>query len=278
MKKMINQHPSRYAKVFLAMLPFLIVIGLYLVASDARLSENPNDKLLPAFSSFVDSMERMAFEPNKRSGDYLLWTDTLASLQRLLMGVIISALIGLSFGLLNGALPFARAPLSPFVTAISLIPPMAILPILFIVFGLGELAKVALIVIGIAPLLIRDMQQRVLEIPTEQIIKAQTLGANSWQIMIRIMLPQIMPRLLAAVRLALGSAWLFLIAAEAVASTDGLGYRIFLVRRYMAMDVILPYVLWITFLAFCIDWTLRRISLWAWPWFHSAQPDSGASS
>ena len=58
-------------------------------------------------------------------------------------------------------------------------------------------------------------------------------------------------------RLQLGCAWLFLIAAEAIASTEGLGYRIFLVRRYLAMDVILPYVVWITLLAFAMDWLLR---------------------
>jgi NitT/TauT family transport system permease protein len=59
----------------------------------------------------------------------------------------------------------------------------------------------------------------------------------------RVILPQVMPRLLDAVRISLGAAWLFLIAAEAIASTDGLGYRIFLVRRYLAMDVIIPCVL-----------------------------------
>ena len=60
------------------------------------------------------------------------------------------------------------------------------------------------------------------------------------------------------------------IAAEAIASTDGLGYRIFLVRRYLAMDVILPYVIWITLLAFFIDYGLRKISQWCFPWFHAA--------
>ena len=55
-------------------------------------------------------------------------------------------------------------------------------------------------------------------------------------------MPQVLPQLIDTVRLALGAAWLFLIAAEAIASTEGLGYRIFLVRRYLAMDVILPYV------------------------------------
>ena len=74
-----------------------------------------------------------------------------------------------------------------------------------------------------------------------------------------------------SVRLSLGSAWLFLIAAEAIAATEGLGYRIFLVRRYLAMDVILPYVAWITFLAFALDFALKRYSQWRYPWFHGAQ-------
>ena len=103
-------------------------------------------------------------------------------------------------------------------------------------FGLGELAKVVLIVFGTAPFIMRDMEQRVREIPREQIVKAQTLDANTWQIAVRIVAPQVLPRLIDAVRLSLGAAWLFLIAAEAIASTEGLGYRIFLVRRYLAMD------------------------------------------
>lgn len=97
--------------------------------------------------------------------------------------------------------------------------------------------------------------------------KAITLGASQFQLAYRIILPQIMPRLLEAVRLSLGSAWLFLIAAEAIAASSGLGYRIFLVRRYLAMDVILPYVLWITFLGFVMDWLLRHIMLWFYPWY-----------
>lgn len=276
MKKLINQHPSKGGRWLLGLLPFLLIALIYTGASNARLAENPNDKLLPAFSSFVAAIDRLAFTPSKRTGDYLFWQDTLSSLKRLAMGVGISASIGLLFGILNGIVPYARANLSPLVTAISLIPPMAILPVLFITFGLGELSKVVLIVIGITPFLIRDMQQRTLEIPTEQLIKAQTLGANTWQIVLRVVLPQVMPRLLGAVRLSLGSAWLFLIAAEAIAATDGLGYRIFLVRRYLSMDVILPYVVWITLLAFFLDFFLRKISQRAFPWFHSDERGGNA--
>lgn len=252
----------------LGVLPFGLLLVLYLLASEARLSENPNDKLLPSFASMGDALTRLATEPNKRTGEIVLWADTAASLERLLLGVGIGALIALVFGIAQGAIPVVRAKLSPLVTAISLIPPMAILPILFIVFGLGEVSKIALIVIGITPVLIRDLQGRVMELPTEQLIKAQTLGASSWQLILRVILPQTLPRLLEAVRLSLGPAWLFLIAAEAIAAEDGLGYRIFLVRRYLSMDVILPYVAWITVLAFVMDALLRATSRRAFPWYH----------
>jgi NitT/TauT family transport system permease protein len=268
MKKLLNLQPSKTGRWFLGVLPFALLLVVYLAASNARLAENPNDKLLPSFASMAEAVERSAFEPSRRSGEYILWQDTVSSLRRLAIGVGVSALLALTFGILNGAIPYVRANLSPIVTAISLVPPMAVLPILFIVFGLGETSKIVLIAVGITPFLIRDMQQRTLEIPDEQIIKAQTLGVSTWQTIVRVILPQVMPRLLAAVRLSLGSAWLFLIAAEAIAATDGLGYRIFLVRRYLSMDVIIPYVIWITLLAFFIDYLLRVLSRQLYPWFH----------
>ena len=104
-----------------------------------------------------------------------------------------------------------------------MVPPLAILPILFITLGLGEVAKVTLIVLGIAPYLTRDLSFRVAELPEELLIKAQTLGASTWQIALRVVLPQLLPRLLSGLRLSLGPAWLFLIAAEAIASDRGPG-------------------------------------------------------
>jgi NitT/TauT family transport system permease protein len=266
MKKIINQHPNTAFRLFLGLLPFVCLVLLYTISSDARLTLNPGDKLLPSFEQIGAGIERMAMEPSKRTGEYLFWQDTTSSLTRLGLGVLIAAGIGLLLGLLTGALPLCGASLSPLLTVISLIPPLAVLPILFIVFGLGEVSKVVLIAIGITPFIARDIQKRTEEIPSEQLVKAQTLGANTPQILIRVLLPQVMPRLIDAVRLSLGAGWLFLIAAEAVAATDGLGYRIFLVRRYMAMDVILPYVAWITLLAFMFDLGLRQLNRKCFPW------------
>lgn len=269
MKRLVNLTPSKPVKLFLGLLPFALLLVIYVLASDARLAINPDDKLLPSFSQMGAAMERLALEPSKRTGEYLFWQDTLSSLKRLAMGIGIAASVGFVFGLFTGAIPTLYSPLAPLLTVISLVPPLALLPILFIVFGLGEVSKVALIAIGVAPFIARDIQRCTLEIPREQLIKAQTLGASSWQILVRVLIPQLLPRLINAIRLSLGAGWLFLIASEAIASTDGLGYRIFLVRRYLSMDVILPYVAWITLLAFTLDWLLAQLSRRAFSWHHS---------
>ncbi len=136
----------------------------------------------------------------------------------------------------------------------------------FINNHLPQDAKVMLIFLGLAPLIARDILFAVDKIPPEQITKALTLGASQYGVIYRVVLPQIMPRLIDAARLSLGAAWLFLIASEAIAATDGLGYRIFLMRRYLAMDVIFPYVMWITLLGFLMDWALRKLVAWRYGW------------
>lgn len=264
--RLINRQPGVAAKAALVALPFLLAFIAYWIGSEIRLAANPSDKLLPAPETIWATAERLFTQPDRRSGEILLWNDTLASLRRLFLGVGISAALATIFGLLIGLLPHVRATLAGFVAVVSMIPPLAVLPIIFIVFGLGELSKVVLIIVGILPFLIRDLSARVIEIPREMIVKAETLGASSLVIALRVALPQMLPRLIQSVRLSLGPAWLFLIAAEAIASEEGLGYRIFLVRRFLAMDVILTYVLWITLLAFLMDLALRTLSRRAFPW------------
>lgn len=264
--RFLNRQPGRAGQWLLALLPLLILVLLYAFGSAARLADNPSDKLLPGAAQMVDAIGHMAFMEDPRTGDYLFWVDTLASLQRVFIGLGIAALVGLVLGIANGIFPVLRAGLSPLLTVISMVPPLAILPILFIVLGLDELSKVMLIVIGITPLLARDLEHAGRAIPRELLIKAQTLGANSWTLVLRVALPQMLARLLVSLRLSLGAAWLFLISAEAISATAGLGYRIFLVRRYLAMDIILPYVVWITLLAWSMDWLLRALHRRFFPW------------
>lgn len=267
----VSRRVQRGDRVFWGALPIVLLIGFYLFLAAQRHAGNPAEKILPVPGDMVHAMAALMFHPDPLTGQIAFWADTIASLERLGIGMGIATLLAITLGLLIGLLPPIRATLGPLVTAIAVIPPIALLPILFIALGLGETSKVALIVVGISPVMIRDIAAYVSDLPQEQIIKAQTLGAGSWQILIRVALPQAMPRLLHAMRLALGPAWVFLISAEAIASDVGLGYRIFLVRRYLAMDIIIPYVAWIAFLAILIDLTLAFTSRRLFPWAHGAR-------
>ncbi len=267
--RLVNIRPQRRTALLLGAAPLILLVLAYLIASASRHAINPADKILPTPQAMITAMRTLVLVPDAMTGQHLFWSDTFASLQRLGLGLAISTVSALLAGLLLGLIPVVRASLAPLITTIAVIPPIALLPILFIVLGLGETAKVALIVIGILPLMIRDIAAHVEALPAEQLIKAQTLGASSWQLALRVALPQAMPRLIQAVRLSLGPAWVFLISAEAIASDVGLGFRIFLVRRYLSMDIILPYVAWIALLAIAMDWALRQASQRGFAWAHT---------
>ncbi|MBU0717584.1 MAG: ABC transporter permease subunit [Planctomycetes bacterium] len=254
-------------RMFVAMVPFLVIIGMYMTVSLIRHADNPNDKLTPTISTIVQSAKKIAFTGDGTEGP-ILWKDTFASMKRIVIGVFISAMLGLFIGLNMGILPGVRHLLLPFITFFSNVPPLAILPILLIVFGVDETAKVSLIVIGTFSIIARDIYLAVRATASaETITRGLTLGASQWGVAYRVVLPQIIPRLLDTVRICLGAAWLYLIAGEAIASSEGLGYRIFLVRRYLAMDIILPYVLWITCIAYLMDMGLKRFIAKCFPWY-----------
>jgi NitT/TauT family transport system permease protein len=266
--RLLNIRPRGGVRFVLGAIPLIGIALFYVMASEARHFENPTDKVLPTIIQMGDAIVRMWGTVDPTTGRIAAWSDTWASLSRLWIGLAISTATTLILGLTLGLLPSARATFGAMIATIAVIPPIAVLPILFIVLGLGETAKIALIVFGVTPFMTRDLAARVGAIPEEQLIKAQTLGASTWQVALRVALPQALPRLIESVRLSLGPAWVFLISAEAIASDAGLGYRIFLVRRYLAMDVILPYVAWISLLAILHDVALSQISKRAFPWAH----------
>src|SRR4030088_2525586 len=210
----MNIVPQRGSRIFLAFVPFFLIALLYVVGSTERRAANPDDKLLPPVAEMAQAAHRLAFEPDRRSGDPALWTDTAASPPRRPLGLGVATAIGLTVGLAVGVVPMAGATFGTLVAVLSMIPPMAILPILFIVFGLGELSKVVLIVFGVTPCLIRDLAMTVANLPKEQLVKAQSLGASTWQVAIRVVLPQIISCPSAFSSLALFVSLLFLISAE----------------------------------------------------------------
>ncbi len=284
----LNAKPGKSASIGLSLVLFVVFIAIYGNASRVRHAENPNDKLIPTPTQMWESFKLAVFSPvvemefdedgemiandapktlseaysqgktweMLHKGEWQLWEDTVASAYRVGIAMLFLVLSVL-FGLYMGCFPYMERLFYHFVLFLDKIPALAILPILFIVFGLDETAKISLIVIGVAPTIMLDTFLRVKEIPHEQVSKGQTLNASTHEIIYKIIFPQIFPKVLDTIRLNFKAVILFLIAGEALAAEAGLGYRIFVVRRYMDMATIIPYVIWISLLAFMIDYALR---------------------
>src|SRR5438309_1185347 len=98
----MNVEPSRAGRLVLALVPFVLIAMLYVLGSAERRAANPDDKLLPPVAEMADAVRRVALEPDRRSDEIVLWTDTAASLRRLALGLGIATLGGLALGLAIG--------------------------------------------------------------------------------------------------------------------------------------------------------------------------------
>src|SRR5262245_13455910 len=127
MRRVMNIAPGRTSRLMLALVPFVLLALVYVMGSAERRAVNPDDKLLPPVSELASAFHRVAFEPDRRSEEIVLWTDTAASLHRLGLGLGIATLVGLVLGIAIGILPFVSAALAPLVAVICPILPAAVL-------------------------------------------------------------------------------------------------------------------------------------------------------
>jgi NitT/TauT family transport system permease protein len=279
---LIHAKPSRTVTLVLSWFLFAAGIALYFYTADARHRENPEERVTPTLAQMARGMYDAVMHPAEDDEPLpegsswiqtvrhsMLWKDTKATGLRFIYSMALlfpAVMIGLHMGLF----PYVGAFLLRFVLFFDKIIALSLLPILFIVFGIDELAKIMLIVIGVTPTIILDTFNLTRGVPGEQVVKAFTLGARDFDVAYRIVLKQIWPRVLNSIRLNLKSVMLFLFAGEMIASTDGLAYRIALLRRHMGMDVIIPYVLWVALLLFLVDFGMRWTNRKLHPWFHEA--------
>ena len=251
----------------LGLLPFAIIIFGYAVVSQMAYAANPDEKILPTFLSMAQSMWSLATEADPRTGGLILWVDTGTSLMRVFIGVGCAALVGLLVGINLALFPGWKAIFGSFVTFLGIIPPLMLMSYFFYVLGSGEAPKITLIFYGTVFLIAHTIEDSTSAIPKEQVVKALTLGASKNGLVYRVILPQIMPRLLTAIRQSLGAAWLFVISAEMMVSEYGLGYRSNLMLKYQAMDIIIPYALWMALIGVAVDWFIRILTRWLYPWY-----------
>jgi NitT/TauT family transport system permease protein len=280
----IHAQPGRTANWTLSWFLFAAGITMYFYIAQQRHRENPDDRVTPSVTQMVQAFRDAALKPSdeqeqdaaaasqpfwERIRTGMLWTDSMATGRRFVISVALlfpAVLLGLQMAMF----PYVGAFFLRFCLFFDKIVALSLLPILFIAFGIDELSKIMLILIGVAPTIILDTFNLTKSVPSEQVVKGFTLGADDSAITYRIVLPQIMPRIMNSIRLNLKAVMLFLFAGEMIASTDGLAYRIALLRRHMGMDTILPYVLWVALLLFLVDAGMSTLNRKLHPWFQEA--------
>jgi NitT/TauT family transport system permease protein len=280
--QLIHARPNRVWSAGLSWFLFVAVVASYLYVAEVRHRENPEDRVTPTVTQMAAGMYRAVMRPAEEdeqaaaAGGWLdtvsrsmLWKDTRATSRRFFYSLVLlipAVILGLHMGLF----PYVGEFFLRFVLFFDKIVALSLLPILFIAFGIDELSKIMLIVIGVTPTIILDSFNLTRGVPSEQVVKAFTLGAGDFDVAYRVVLKQIAPRVLNSIRLNLKAVMLFLFAGEMIASTDGLAYRIALLRRHMGMDVIIPYVLWVALLLFLVDLGMRVLNRKLHPWFTEA--------
>lgn len=205
---------SRSGAVALGLvIPLTLLLVWWLVA---ELSEVP-DYLLPSPAQVVTAGVELA-----QAG--LLSTYIAISLQRVFLGFVIGATVGLLLGSLVGLSRTASALLSPFLGALRAVPSLAWVPLLGIYLGIFEEPKVTLIAIGALFPVFTTVAGALQHVDPHLVEAGRAFGLGRLRLLTTVQLPAVVPSIVSGLRLALAQAWLFLVAAELIASSIGLGF------------------------------------------------------
>lgn len=200
--------------VVLGLLLPLLILTVWWVAAEFRVIP---DYLLPSPTQVVTAGIELA-----HAG--LLATYILISVQRVLLGFAIGAAIGLVLGALVGLSPLASKLLAPTLGAIRAVPSLAWVPLLTIYLGIYEEPKITLIAIGAAFPVFTTVAGALRHVDPHLVEAGQAFGLGRLSLLTTVQLPAVVPSIVSGLRLALAQAWLFLVAAELIASSMGLGF------------------------------------------------------
>jgi NitT/TauT family transport system permease protein len=231
----------------LTLASFAVILGIWSVLSYTGLVE---PFFLPSPSSVAESLYRMFAEEN-------FVADVWASTYRIVLGFLIAAAIAVPLGIAIGSFRAAQAFFEPVIAAVRYMPASAFIPLLIIWFGIGDTEKVAVIFIGTffpLALMIADVSANV---PKELLNISYTLGASRWQVFRRVLLPACWPGIVDNLRIGIGWAWTYLIVAELVAASTGIGHVILTASRFLETERIIGGILTIGALGLATDALFR---------------------
>jgi NitT/TauT family transport system permease protein len=189
-----------------------------------------------------------------------LWLDMYMSLQRVTLGLACGITLAVPIGFLLGWYRPARTLFDPLVNFFRSLPPIALIPLVIVYFGIDELAKVVMLFYAAFFSGVIVMYEGIVQTNPLFIRVARTLGATDAEIFRRIIIPLALPHVLTALRVALGVSWATLVASELIAAQRGLGAVIQNASNYFQIDTIYAGIICIGLLALLMDRCLRVIA------------------
>ncbi|MBO0143491.1 ABC transporter permease subunit [Agrobacterium sp. Ap1] len=189
-----------------------------------------------------------------------------ASLFRILTAAAIAITTAIPIGLLMGLNRWAKGILDVPIEFYWPLPPLAYLPLMIIWLGIGETSKVTLLVLAMFAPICLSAQAGVRSLPIERVNAARSLGASRLQLFRDIVFPTALPEILTGIRIALGVGWSTLVAAELIASNQGIGYVIMSASHFLATDVVFVGILIIAACAFVFGLAVRLLEVLLVPW------------
>lgn len=193
------------------------------------------------------------------------------SLQRIIIGFIMGAAPGIILGMLMGWSKGARAFLDPIISALYPIPKVSLLPLILIIFGIGEMSKVVVVAIAGSFMVIITTAHGVMRIDQILIQAAQNYGARGWNLFSKVILPASLPAIFTGLRLSLGISLLIIVAAEFVAANKGLGYLIWISWSTLTVGKMYAGLVVLGVLGLIFTSGLERIGKILMPWAEDVQ-------
>lgn len=201
----------------LSALSIVILIVLWFIVSSSKPDFFPTP--MATFERFVKLLEKPIMKIS-------IWGHIWASLRRVILSLLASIVIGISLGLVMGWNKKVRAAINPILMALRPIPPIAWIPLIILLFGIGEFPKVLLVFIGSFFPIVLNTVSGVAMVDDMYLKVGRIYKANTWQMLRHVVFPAAMPMILAGIKIAISSGWMVVVAAEMLASKSGLGFLI----------------------------------------------------
>lgn len=219
-------------------------------------------RFLPTPAAVLDRGLRWLLEDN-------LAADTLISLERVFGGFLLAAVFAIPLGVLMGTFRAFEAYFEPVNDFFRYMPTPAFIPLVMIWIGIGEGAKITVIFLGTFFQMVLMVADNVRQVSIAQIEAAQTMGADRRELIWYVILRSAMPSIFDTLRITLGWAWTYLVVAELVASSSGLGFQIMRAQRFLQTDKIFMGIFIIGLLGLILDQLARLVHRRLFPWANS---------